>query len=474
MSGAEAAPSGPSTQAAPTAAAPAAPPPPACENEFVQARLASVAALPTEQRSYDEAGFLRGHQLLAAAQESLAAIDGAPSEDERSQHLAVAALALLGGLEQLCSIGVPLKLALLLSCEDSLVALMERGTTVLYAAPTGSLDALLAQRVCVAHGFCGFADAFFQYTVALSLGSAAPEDRPPRDAWPNPAERLRSLRAQLFDPPSSQAVEESIALVRVSTAHHLPSLQQLQRLWAVFAHSWASELAMGEGQPAWMQQAGYPSPTRAEAQQLQLEALAAMRGLCPTHPLTDGMMAIARMAGLEAGPRVADCLRQGLQHAAALGGPHGGSLFTAKFGYGAITSTAPQAGTPPWGRLSLADSAQLLAQADAAMARCKALLPPSYLLYVTEARSSPFVRWRRTAVARHWQAGATEWRLELLAAEAAPALPRHAYVRQTMVRPACAWCGTCALELRACSACRLPEAKYCRCGGGAHRLLWVL
>lgn len=143
MSGAEAASHGHSVQAAAAAAAPAAPLLPPAESEFVRARLAAVAALPPDQRSYDEAGFLRSHQLLVAGTDSLVALDGAPSAAERAQHLSVAALALLGGLEQLCSIGVPLKLALL-SCDDSMDALMQRGTAVLYAEPAGGLGPPLA------------------------------------------------------------------------------------------------------------------------------------------------------------------------------------------------------------------------------------------------------------------------------------------------------------------------------------------
>lgn len=189
-----------------------------------------------------------------------------------------------------------------------------------------------------------------------------------------------------------------------------------------------------------------------------------MRQLRPSHPLTARMAVQTRLAGVHyQGPPVAEILHGGVQQAAAAGGPHGSSTFTAEFSYGLISSSAPTEGMPPWGSLTLAESAQLVEQGDAALARCKALLPPTYLTGVKNLSGNASVRWTRAAVERHRQAGADEWRQDLAAAEPPPEPTRDLFATKIkQIGHKCAGCSKFSLELKSCSACK--QAKYCRCG----------
>lgn len=472
MSSAEAAP-GPSEQpgSSPEAAAAARSAPASPVAGFLRQRLAAVAAVPLEQRSHDEAGFLRAHEMLAAAQESLEALDSfaagssscrpgasqqAAASDKQDVHLSVATLTLLGGLEELCSIGVPLQVALPLH-SHLLVALMR------HAEAQQRRNSEVSTRVAMR--FCSTVSPTLQYVTETTL---LREDtplglRPKPDEQPSPASVLQELHAQLFHDIISRSLEPAMKMMQLFTPHKLPSMAQLQRLWAELCWQWAAQLACGMGRPSWM--ADYLGPTRAEAQQLQLQALAAMRQLRPNHPQTTCLAAQTELAGLlPAGPSALKLVRRGLQQAAAAGGPHGSSMFTAEFAYGLISSSAPTANTPPWGCLALSESAQLLERADAALVRCKALPPPAYLTGLKALRDNASVRWRRAAVQRHQQAGANEWRKELLAAETAPAVSPGQLFARMMSRAGdrCAGCGCLSLELHSCSACKV--AKYCRCG----------
>ena len=450
MSSAEAAP-GSSSAAADAADAPASSPP-----DFLQQRLAAVAAVPAEQRSHDEAGFLRAHELLAAAQESLAALDGPAAEPaEHAVHFSAAVLSFLGGLEELCSIGVPLQWALNLH-RQLLMGLVRHSTALQRHASEVSVQ--LAQRYS---GFLNTLSQFYVETVLYSKDTP-PGERPRISVYPNVAQLLDELHTQLFGPVCSLANEIAITLLRLFRPGTLPSMAQLRRLWAALCWQWAAQLAAGVARPSWM--GGYPGPTLDEAQQLQLRALATMRQLRPSHPLTTRMAAQTRLGGLQApGPPGLQLVRDGLEHAAAAGGPHGSSMFTAEFSYGLISSSTPDADTPPWGRLTLAESAELLRQGDAALARCKALLPRPYLVGLKAQHDNPSVCWRRTAVERHRQAVADEWREDLLAADPAPEAARHVFARQlTRAGPKCAGCGRFSVELHTCSGCK--RAKYCRWG----------
>lgn len=370
--------------------------------------------------------------------------------------MSVAALTLLGGLEELCSIGVPLQLALPLH-SHLMVALMRHA-----GAQQRRNSEKSAQ---VALRFCSAVSPLLQFfTEAMLLREDTPLGvRPKPNDQPDPAAALQELHDQLFHDIFSRGFELSVKLVRLVTQHKLPSMVQLRRLWAELCWHWAAQLACGMGRPSWM--ADCHGPTRAEAQQLQLEALAAMQQLRPNHPQTTRLAAQTKLAGLlPVGPSALKLVRRGLQQAAAAGGPHGSSMFTAEFAYGLISSSAPTANTPLWGCLALSESAQLLKRADAALARCKALLPPAYLSGLKLLRNSASVRWRRAAVQRHQQAGVSEWREELLAAEAAPAIASGQLFARQMCQAGgrCASCGCLSLELHSCSACKV--AKYCRCG----------
>lgn len=452
---------------------------PAADNEFLRARLAAVAALPAEQRSHDEAGFLRGHQLLAGAQESISALEASGlSHIERCRHTQLAMLAWLGGLEELCSCGVDLVVliqshanlmsaptlrdSLALLCDD---AAARRLNAAAAAGDVGTLMATLdSQRF-----------AFFAWALLLCGGDSlsthidTPAQRS-RDLLESAA-ALRALHTELFSERSGNATNQSILLLQATdigapaTRHQLPRVEQLRRLWAVLASKWALRVVDSLGHESGM--AGNPRPTHAcaEALQLKAEALAAMRQLCPSHPLTDRLAAQSAYDS-DGGASVASALRHGLEHAAAAGGPHGSSLFTAEFAFGLITASGPTASTPPWGGLTLAEAAQLLQQGDTAWARCKALLLPFYLSGTKHIRNQPSVRWCHAVVKRHQQAGAVEWQEQLVAAEPAPqadALGRRRTFAVTHAPHAqCACCGKRHIELRACSACRLPDAKYCR------------
>ena len=309
---------------------------------------------------------------------------------------------------------------------------------------------------------CGFVDLLVQFSAESRFPEDMPQaERPSPGEYPSPAARLHNLRAALFGeyPYISAEAMSILQLGLMRSQPRLPHVEQLRRLWALLAWVWAGCLTFGVGRPSWM--AGYPGPTRAEAWQLQQEALAAMRSLHPSHPLTELMVAQSTLV------TGADSLRRGLQHAAATGGPHGSSMFTAEFAFTLIHTSTPAAGTPPWGRLSLAEAAQLVQQGDTAMARCKALLPPAYLEVLKFKRDLPSVRWRRAAVERHRQAGAAEWQEQLL-----PARQDHPttntvgpYAYYLVRNPKCTSCGRQSIELRSCAACRLPDVKYCRCGG---------
>ncbi|PRW58525.1 SET domain [Chlorella sorokiniana] len=455
MSSAEAAPAASPTAAA-AAGAGAATAAPA--GDFLQQRLAAIAALPPEQRSHDEAGFLRAHELLAAAEESLATLgslaagQSEPGSVEFDNSFCLAALCWLGGLEELCSIGVPLQLALNLH-GHALWALVQRAAVLQKRASEVSAQAGLRIFNLVA------ALAQFYHETALLHEDTPPDWRPEPGAHPSPAALLREQHTQLFGELHSQVLKVCIATVQLTTRCKLPCLAQLQRLWADLCWNWAAQLACGMGRPSWM--AGYPGPSQSEARRLQLQALATMRQLRPRHPLTARLAAQTQLSGSDAEPSELEFMRRGLEQAAAAGGPHGSSMFTAELSYGLISSSAPVPGRPPWGCLTLAESVQLLQQGDAALARCKALLPPLYLPSLKSLRRNVWVRWRRAVVQRHLQAGASEWREDLLAAEPAAArLPGQIFSRQAVrVSGSCAGCGSSSVELHSCSACR--QAEYC-------------
>ncbi len=162
--------------------APALPPP-----DFLQQRLAAVAAVPVEQRSHDEAGFLRAHQLLAAAQESLAARrPGSPAAEadaaEPDVHFALATLSLLGGLEELCSIGVSLQWAL------NLHSRVLYGLARHARALQRSADEMLGYSIVSAL-------VQFHYETDLLRDDTPPEadERPEPATWPNPELLLEQL-----------------------------------------------------------------------------------------------------------------------------------------------------------------------------------------------------------------------------------------------------------------------------------------
>lgn len=207
---------------APAAAAATAPPASPAASEFVQERLAAVAARPPGERSHDEAGFLRAHQLLAVVQESLAALEGQPSAP--NAHVCVAALGLLGGVEELCSIGVPLLDALGANI-GALQALGVRGLFLRRHASGATAQAALQ--------LCDLAAALLHYWMECHTHEDTPQDALWPGGFPDPALLLRRLRQQLFEPPGSNMFQASIAAVQHYTPHSLPSMEQLRRLWAL-------------------------------------------------------------------------------------------------------------------------------------------------------------------------------------------------------------------------------------------------
>ena len=238
----------------------------------------------------------------------------------------MAALAFVGGLEQLCTIGVPLQLAMQLHSGLGL-ALLKRVTALQQRISEASAQ--------VALRFLHIVSTLVQFAVqTVALHEETPVDvRLPPDAIREPAALLRQEQAQLFNPILTCGYELVLHGLQQTTLCQLPSLAQLRHLWAQLCWEWTAQLAEGM-RPSWM--SAYPGPTRDEARQLQLQALAAMRSLRPSHPLTAGRAVFTRFAGALPGPSGFDLVCSGLQQAAAAGGPHGSSMFTAEFAFGKI------------------------------------------------------------------------------------------------------------------------------------------
>lgn len=165
-------------------------------------------------------------QLLAEVQTSLVVLQGEPSHAERCQHTAVAALALLGGLEELCALGVPLQVLLHVN-SAALVALGPGQHSTALCGPERAGDSFAR----VALQFCDFVLVLSQFWLeAQMLDESLAAQRGSRAAYPDPAGELRRLQTMLFHEVFGMSVQCCIALVQCGVPRlALPSMDQASR-----------------------------------------------------------------------------------------------------------------------------------------------------------------------------------------------------------------------------------------------------
>lgn len=91
-------------------------------------------------------------------------------------------------------------------------------------------------------------------------------------------------------------------------------------------------------------------------------------------------------------------------------------------------------------------------EADAAYATCKATLFPRLLKPLQHQHHYPHIRWMRAMLAAHEAADASRWQDQLL--QPPPPVSRSSHTTINFALATCAHCGSAAMAMKVCSACR--------------------